>query len=106
MTGGVPVRRDRGDARCDLGVALGEPPIDDRIVEIDAEDRLLFSGRVFTEAVFELTALAVQRDTVGEPANAAGVIVVQVTQTDADDVAGIDAHALERPLHWIAVCRR
>ena len=45
MPRGVPVGRHRRDARCDLGLAVGEPPVDARVVEVDPDDRVASRAR-------------------------------------------------------------
>ncbi len=59
-------------------------------------------GGLVVEPVVELPPLAVDRHPVGEPAQPAGVVVVEVAEADGDDVIGMDADELERHLERIA----
>ena len=97
----MPVRRDRGDARSELDVAVGEAPVDAVVVVVDAAQRLGL-GRPHGERVVELTALQVHRGVLGEPAQPAGMVVVQVAQRHRDHIVRVDPDQLERSLDGVA----
>jgi hypothetical protein len=98
----VPVRRDGGDARGDLDVAVGQAPVDAVIVEVDAAQRQRL-GRGLGEREVQLAPLAVDRGVFGEPADAARVVVVQVTDGHDRHVARVDPDVLEGPLDAVTV---
>ena len=92
----VPVGRDRRDARGDLGFAVGQPPLDARVVEVDADDRVVLGLGVIGQPVLEFAALRVHRHLACEQFQAAGMVVVQVAHRDGVDVVDVDADVVQR----------
>ena len=81
-------------ARRDLGVAVGEAPVDRRIVEVDAEHRVPLGGGRIGLGCLELPPLDVHRHATREVTEPADVVVVKVAERHEDDVARV--HADER----------
>ena len=101
MTGSVAGRQERCHAGRDLDIAVGEAPVDTRIVEVDPEDCVPLGRDRIRLGCFQFLALNVNRDSAREVPETTRVIVVEVTQRNRKDISGVDTDQGERILEGV-----
>src|SRR6185312_8441266 len=92
MARGVPVGRHRRDSRRDLRLAVGQTPIDVRIVEVHSHNRIAFRLRVVGQSVLQLPALGMYWDLAREQLQSPRVVVVQMTDRYGVDRVEVHSH--------------
>ncbi len=86
------------DAGGELGVPVGQVPLDGRVVEVDAEDGVVLGRGMVGEAECQLGPLGVHGYPAGEVAQPAGVVVVEVADRHPGDLVHADAGVGQRLL--------
>ena len=86
----MPIAGDGHDAIGQLGLTVGESPVDHRIIEVDPEHAVLLGSRMRAQPILELAALAMHRRLLHEVAQATSMIRMKMTQGNHHDVARID----------------
>ncbi len=101
---GVAVGGDGGDARRQLDLAVGQPPVDSWIVVVDADEAVLLgpvAGMAPVQAVVQFPSLQMDRHPLGEPAQPARMVVVQMAEGDDGHVGRVDSDQFERHLERV-----
>jgi hypothetical protein len=93
---GVPGGAHRRHPGRDLGVAVGLPPVDPRVVEVHPEDTVLLRSRRAGQAILQFGPLDVHRHPAGEVLQAAGVVVMQVADGHRANVGQVQPGRAER----------
>src|SRR5206468_9296363 len=86
---GMACREKGRDPRGDLGVAVGELPVDPRIIEVDTEHRAALGEDRVAQRGLQLPSLDVDRHAPREVPEAARMVVVEVADRHGDDVTRI-----------------
>jgi hypothetical protein len=92
----MPGGQHGADPRRDLAVAIGDAPVDPRVVEINPEDAVVFRAGRGRHAVVKLGLLDVHGHPSGEVLQPARVVVVQVADGNRADVGHVHACPGER----------
>jgi hypothetical protein len=93
---GVPGGAYRRHPGRDLGVAVGLPPVDPRVVEIHPEDAVLLGPGRAGQPVRQFGPLDVHRHPSGDVLQPTGVVVVQVADGDRADVSQVQPGRAQR----------
>jgi len=102
MAGGMAGGQHGGHPRRDLRVAVGDPPVERRVIEIHPEDTVAFRSGRAGHAVVQFGPLDMHGYPSGEVLQPACVVIVQVADGHGPDIGYVHAYPSERFVQRLA----